>query len=68
MTSYTRAIKQDYTERMCQCSVGGGGAGVKMAFYFYKSLLKRKCSKSPAQTVCISEYNFAVDVLVIIPH
>lgn len=65
MTSYTRAIKQDYTERKCRCSVEGG-AGVKMTFCFYKSLFK--INTFPAQTVCISENNFAVDVLVIIPH
>lgn len=66
MTSYTRGIKQDYTERMCRHCVGGE-RGVEMAFYFYKSQLTRKNSKSLAQTV-FSEYNFAVEVLVIIPQ
>lgn len=65
--SYTRGIKQDYTERMRRRSVGGGG-GVKMAFYFNKSQLTRKSSKSPEHTVCISRYNFAAEVLAFILH
>lgn len=62
--SYARGIKQDYTERMCRCSV----RRVKMAFYFNKSQLKRNSSKSPEHTVCISRYNFVAKVLAFIPR
>ncbi len=59
-----RKIKQDYSERMCRRSVGR----VKMAFYFNKSQLTRKSSKSPEHTVCISRYNFVAEVLACIPR